>query len=172
MRSPGVIYRKYRQLRRKYLYETIQASRRKRHENCVYGELVKYKDQHGVEKEVKLCTYNCAACNLLDNPWPPPLPAFTRSVQGLDVCTCPGDCSAFAPKWSKEAVTERFEEVLKDDELKHKFYPELEAYQWVLDKTFTNAQENPGFLGKIIVFFIKVLEDTLKFINGPKKELG
>lgn len=171
MRSPGVIYRKYRQLRRKYLYETIQASRKKKHENCVYGKLLKYTDEQGNEQEVRLCTYNCAACSLTNNPEAPYLPSYTMSVDGLDICTCPGECSAFAPKWSKEDVIERFEGILEDDELKHKFYPELEAYQWVLDKTLTDAKQEPGFIGKIIVFFIKTLEEVLKFTSGPKKEL-
>ena len=172
MRSPGVIYRRYRQLRRKYLYETIIASRKKRHENCVYGELVNYKDQYGADKEVRLCSYSCESCHLTNNPLPLPLPPYTRSVKGLDICTCPRDCSAFATKWSRSAVTEKFEEILADEELKNKYYPALSSYQWILDKTLTDAKEKPNFIGRIVVISIKVLEDILKLISGDKKELG
>jgi len=172
MRSPGVIYRKYRQLKRKYLYETIQASRKKRHENCAYGQLLKYRDERGIEKEVKLCTYNCMPCNLVDNTWSPTCSGSTKSVEGLDICTCPGECPAFASKWSKEEVTAKFEETLKNDDLKRRYYPELEAYQWVLDKSLTDAVEEPKLIGKVVIFLIKALEDFLKFVSGNKKELG
>ena len=35
MKSPGVIYRKYRQLKRKILYEKLQEARKKLSKNCL-----------------------------------------------------------------------------------------------------------------------------------------
>jgi len=171
MRSPGVIYRKYRQLKRKYLYEMMAAAWKKKHENCAYGKTIEYTDIDGVDKKINLCTYNCEVCTW-NGPYPQPLPNLERTVKGIDVCVCPGECSAFAPKWDKDQIKVKFEEILNTQDLKHEYFPELEAYEWVLDKSLEDSKSSPTFLGKIIVICIKVLEDVLKFISGPKKELG
>jgi hypothetical protein len=166
MRSPGVIYRKYRQLKRKYLYEALVESRKKRHENCSYGKLLKYIDSAGQDREVRLCVFGSKIRQSFNLPAGHP---GTNTVDGLDVCTCPVECSAFASKWSKEEVTKRFESIVGNQ---NDNYPELRALQWVLDKPLTDAVEKPTVVGRIIVWCIKVLEDLLKFVDRSKTKLG
>jgi hypothetical protein len=69
-------------------------------------------------------------------------------------------------------VANKFEETLKNPDLKKRYYPELGAYEWVLDKTLTDAATKPGLVVKLVVLIIKSLENFLKSISGPKKELG
>jgi hypothetical protein len=153
MKSPGVIYRKYRQLRKKLLYQKMVEAKKKIHNNCHYASVLSYTDADGYEKKVKLCTYD-----------------FKKN-KNLDVCTCPRDCSAFISIWTKDKVVEEFEKILKNNRLKHKLFPELVAYEWVLDKTLTEAKENNKGVGRLVVWTIDLLEKILKFLSGTEKNL-
>lgn len=164
MRSPGVIYRKYRQIKRKYLYEAVSDAKKQCHENCVYGFILSYTDEDGKDQKLKLCDYGSINEKIKGNN--------IEAVYGLDVCTCPKECNAFVRKWNKKAVIETFKEELSDPAIKRNKYPELEAYEWILEKSLTEAKRNPSIFGKIIIFFIKLLEDLLIYVNGPRKKLG
>jgi hypothetical protein len=170
MRSPGVIYRKYRQIKRKYLYEALVSSREKKHDNCVYGRSISYTDCLGNPKEVLVCSYGClsksgeALASIAG-----PGTDLMNEVYGLDVCTCPRDCSAFASKWNREEVIRRFEGIVKNQALRSKCFPELEAYEWVLDKQLTDTANSPSYIGKVIIYLIKVLEDALKLVGKNKQ---
>lgn len=153
MRSPGVIYRKYRQIRRKILHEKIQDARRRVHRNCHYGKIVTY-TEHGVTRQVPMCMF-----------------PVKHGEGGPDVCTCPGECNAFAGKWTPKLVAEQFERELQDIRVMRRLYPELATLGWVLDKSLTDAMERPSWFGKILVSMINCLEELLKRISGPKKRL-
>ena len=140
MRSPGVIYRKYRQLKKKLLYDKIISAKQRIHCNCSYGKRL--------PGDINICLYGL-------------------SHEGdLDICTNPWDCNAFALKWTKKKVLEQFNKELSNYKTKHTLYPELCAYEWVLDKNLHNAVKEPKFFGKILVQLIEFLENLLKSSIG------
>jgi hypothetical protein len=145
MRSPGVIYRRYRQLKKKILYDKIEQAKLCRHENCHYGKDITYTDVFHLEHSIRACNYN----NLL-------------SENKIEICTNPLECNAFVNKWSKEKIIEQAEKELLDHDLKKKLYPEITIMEWVLDKDLYDAAKNPGFFGVFIVRCIEFLENLLK----------
>jgi hypothetical protein len=138
-------------MRKLALIRSIAASRQKTHENCHYSGVIEYEDVDGHSKCVKLC--------LLDPDKP-------------DVCTSARDCNAFARKWLDEAVAERFTTIMSDEALKKRLFPELWTYEWVLDKSLTEAQKSHGWLSRILVRMISFLESILKALNGRKTIMG
>lgn len=153
MKSPGIIYRRYRQLKRKLLYDRMVKSREICHSNCFYGKTI----CHGSATDpgftcFNMCTYDY---NLDKN---------------LTLCTCPKECNAFVNVWTKEKTEEKFNRDLADWDTKLKLYPELIALEWVLDKDLTDAIKAPNLVGKLIVSIIMLLEKSLKYINGAQKK--
>lgn len=145
MRSPGVIYRRYRQIKKKILYDRVANAVQCLHENCHYGRVVTYKDEQGVGRSIKVCNYETA----LD--------------QGvIELCTKPMECNAFVNKWTKDKINEAVDKELSDPEIKRRLYPELALMEWVLDKDLYDAVKNPGFFGNIIVKCIAFLEALMK----------
>lgn len=165
MRSPGVVYRRYRQLRRKLLYKKIQESRKKLHDNCVYGKKIEYfDDSSGTTQIVRLCMYSCKLSSL----------GLSKNIdmsENLDICTSPSVCNAFACKWSKEKIEEEFNSELNNYSIKEEKYPELAVFEWILDKSLHDAQINPGWFGNLLVRTIIILENLLKNIRGSRKKL-
>lgn len=161
MKSPGIIYRYYRQLKKKYLYERIQEARKRYFQNCIYGRPVFYKDDHGNERTVRLCVFTVCRATTWDDTVP----------NAYDICTNPWDCNAFAQKWTKESVIEQFNKELDNQLVKRSRYPDLALMEWVLDKELTEAEKKPNFIGIILVYMIKILENVLKFVSGPKTTL-
>jgi hypothetical protein len=151
MKSAGAIYRQYRQIRKLALLRSLSAARQKVHENCHYGRSLQYQDVDGHNKSVKLC---------LLKPSDP------------DVCTNARDCNAFARRWSDEMVAERFSNVMDDESSRKRLFPELWAYEWVLDKSLTEAYKSTGWLSRSTVWAISVLEGVLKALNGRRSLLG
>lgn len=153
MRSPGVVYRRYRQVKRKTLYEKIKNSNRKIHANCFYGRTIYHKDINNQIQATHLCFYNF-------------------STEGkIEICTNPSDCNAFICKWTKQKIKEEFDNQLKNPKIKHALYPTLCSYEWILDKSLTEAKKHPGILNSLIVSIINFLENILKRLNGPQKTL-
>jgi hypothetical protein len=154
MKSPGVIYRRYRQLKRKLLYDKLVRARQQEHGNCFYGETLTNMDgPHEIGGSwFRVCMYD-----------------YDPKTRKLVYCTCPGDCNAFANKWSKEKVEKLFEQELSDWKTKVEKYPELVALEWVLDKDLTDAIKRPRFLNVIIVAVIMFLERFLKYTNKIQK---
>jgi len=153
MRSPGVIYRRYRALRKKLLYDKIGEGRKKIHDNCHYGKKLTYTDPYGAKHITRLCLYG------IEDGIDP------------DICSCPGECNAFVRRYVDEAIIERFEEELKDSEIKWQRYPDLAILEWVLDKTLTDAKKHPNIVGKLILFCITLLEVALKLCSKDQKNL-
>jgi len=151
MRSPGVIYRKYRQIKRKLLYYKISEYHKKAHQNCAYGHFVKYSDNDNRDRTSKLCMYSV---------WTDPKKEFDH--RKIDVCTCAASCNAFAPKRSKESLAEDFEKEIQDYNTCLKKYPELAAYKWVLDKDLEEAKKNPGLINRFLISVIIFIENILK----------
>lgn len=151
MKSAGAVYRQYRQIRKLALLRSLAASRQRTHDNCHYGKSLQYLEQDGNTKTVSLCLLKP------DSP---------------DICTCAWECNAFARRWSDETVAERFSKVMEDESAKKRLFPELWAYEWVLDKSLTEAYKSKGRLSRIIVWAISVLENTLKALNGKRNLMG
>jgi hypothetical protein len=145
MRSPGVIYRRYRQIRKKILYDRLAEARNCLHCNCYYGEILLYTDDSGKSTFLNICRYS----SLLDK----------GIVEG---CTNPSICNAFSNKWTKDKVVEEVEKELSDHDIKKRKYPELTLLEWVLDKDLNDAIKNPGFFGTIIIKCIEFLESILR----------
>jgi hypothetical protein len=145
MRSPGVIYRRYRQLRKKILYDKLEMARRYLHCNCHYGKIVTYTDEFDREKTLLVCNYN-----------------LLLTEGRIEVCTNPATCNAFVNMWSKEKVIEVVEKELADHDTKRRLYPELTVLEWALDKDLNEAVKNPGFIGTIIIKCIGFLESILR----------
>lgn len=160
MRSPGVIYRKYRNIKKRYLYEKILLHRKASHDNCFYGSLLEYTDTQGKRRAVRICKLNLKRSYYGD------------VVKNLDICTCPLSCNAFVPKTSKDTIKYEFEQELKDPIIKKTKYPELVELEWVLDKSLNEAKKNPSFLGKLIINIINLLENILKRVDGKRIKLG
>ena len=146
MRSPGVIYRKYRNIKRKYLYEKVLESRKKCFENCFYSKNLDYTDHLNKNRHIKLCTVN----------------------KNIDVCSCPVACNAFISKINKNNLKKEFEDELKDYAVKKYKYPDLLELEWVLDKNLKEAIENPSIIEKCIIYIINILESLLKNIHKNK----
>lgn len=150
MRSPGVIYRRYRQLRKRILFERAARAKARLHENCVYGKDFSYKDHHGVERSVRACEYTGVCGN------------------SFEICDKPSECSAFINKWSREDIEFQVESELSEFEVKREKYPEITVLEWVLDKDFFEAVRNPGFFARIILWMIMVLENLLRVFTRKK----
>ena len=144
MKSPGIIYRNYRRIKRKILYEMLVESRLVLHKNCFYGCTLYPRDLNGVETSILICQYK----NNGDDP--------------LDICTCPRDCNAFVNKWSKDTIIENYNKIMDNDDLKRRFHPDLYAYEWVLDKDLDDAKKSPKMVNKVIVYIISFLEHLLR----------
>jgi len=152
MKSPGVIYRRYRQLKRKILYDKIQEARKKSNRNCFYSKGLEIVDQNRT-----IHTYVCL---------------YNKNVQeGLDVCNHPEDCNAFACRFSKKDIENDFNNELKSTTIRSRKYPELNCLEWVLDKTLEDAKRKPSIFVKIIVLAISALENLIKITASNQKRL-
>jgi uncharacterized membrane protein len=149
MKSPGVIYRRYRQLKRKLLYDKIVKARQICHGNCFYGKTL----GHGSPLDPGFTWFNICMYN------------YDTNDKEFVLCTCPKECNAFSNKWTKEKVLKEFENEMNDWTIKQKFYPEVIALEWVLDKDLTEAIKNPNILNRIVVGIILFMEKALKYIN-------
>jgi hypothetical protein len=157
MKSPGIIYRRYRQLKRKILYDKLIAARKVEFCNCHYSvTLDMFGDSFGHFAYVQICSYDYAPAQF--------------DVRKPFVCTNPRECNAFASKWTKDKVIAQFEKELKEWDKKQELYPELVALEWVLDKELSDAKKSPGLLEKFIVSTIEFMEKVLKFISRDKKK--
>jgi len=156
MRSPGVIYRKYRQQIRKKLYYLTLESYKKMHENCVYGYSIKYRDTNNRDRSSKICLYGVLGGATEGDK------INIENFVKLDVCTCASECNAFAPKRTKEEVAEKFESDISDYNQCKKLYPEIAVYKWVLDRDQEYAKKKPNIINRLIVFLIDILENSLK----------
>ena len=147
MRKPGSIYRQYRQMRKLAFIKALSAARKRTNDNCFYGRVIDYLDDGNQHQSIKLCMLKEG------NP---------------DVCSHPDECNAFARKWSDEEVSKRFSEVMSDSARRKRLFPELWAYEWVLDKSLTEAMKSPNFLAKPILWLIIILESILKAVSSKK----
>lgn len=145
MRSPGVIYRRYRQIRKKILYDRMGEAFRCAHENCHYGKVVTYTDECGCMRTIKVCNYN---------------PLVSEGV--IEICSDPITCNAFVNMYTKEKVIQMVDKQLSDPAIKKEKYPELLILEWALDKDLNDAVKNPGFFGNIIISCIAFLEKILR----------
>lgn len=150
MKSPGIIYRHYRQLKRKLLYDLLSRARVVHHENCHYGKLLQYVDDSGIQRSVRMC-------------------AFDSTDKEIEICTNPQECNAFALKWTKDKVVQDFENLMGDSHLKRKVCPELIVLEWVLDKNLTDAVREPKCIEKMLVWMIGFLEKILGFMHRKNK---
>lgn len=156
MRSPGVIYRRYRQLRKKLLFDKVVEASKQKHTNCHYGKLLQYYEEKStdlVNRRVCLCLYPCQRG---DDP---------------EICDCPQECNAYVNKWTRELIEKKFNEEISDPNVKAMLYPELCVMEWVLDKSLNEAKKEPSFIGKLIIFCIRSLENLLKRVSGPEMSL-
>jgi len=151
MKSAGVIYRQYRQVRKLALIRALSMARQRTHENCHYASVIQYKDVDGYDKVTKLC---------LLHPGQP------------DVCTNPRDCNAFAKRWTDDVVAEEFSKAMADDATKKRLFPELWAYEWMLDKSLTEAKKAPRGFSKMLVWMISILESVVRRLGGKKEIMG
>jgi hypothetical protein len=152
MKSPGIIYRRYRQLKRKILYEKLQESRRRIAKNCIYGKSLDIIDKYKTHS-VYICLYN-------------------KDVsKGLDVCNHPEECNAYICKNSRKDIEDGFENELKDFSIRNKKYPELSTLEWVLDKSLDDAKKEPTNFVKMVIFIINYLENLIKFTVKDQKRL-
>ena len=149
MKSPGIVYRKYRQVKRKLLYYCLTESYKKAHDNCLYGHLIKYDDTDNRHRSAKLCLFGVRDKQNLD-------------ARNLDVCTCAMECNAFAPKATKDEVVKNFESDVENEFICSEKYPELAAYLWVLDKDLELAKKNPNVFNMFVIYLINILEKVLK----------
>ena len=156
MRSPGVIYRRYRNLKKKYLYDKVLDSRKKMHNNCFYGNPMEYTDAQNRKRMIRVCRVNLALAKSKSGE---------DLVNNLDICNCPIVCNAFVSKYSKEAIKEEFEKELQDPVVKRLKYPELVELEWILDKSLNDAQKQPSFIGKLLISAIYLLEKLLKKVD-------
>jgi len=162
MRSPGVIYRRYRQLKRRLLFEKIVEARRQKHTNCLYGVRVSCYDEDGVRRTLRLCAFQChrdvvTAKNDKKT-------TINDVLKDVELCVRSEDCTAFINKHKdvKESVLREFEEELKNPETKSRLYPELCAYEWVLDKNLYDASQSHSPFVRMVVGMIAFLENILK----------
>lgn len=151
MRSPGVIYRRYRQAKKKILFDKISLIHQKSFENCMYGLPVDYKDNDSKSRTVKLCSFAAGTTS-----------SATIDLASLDVCTCASKCNAFAPNKTKAQITHDFNEELKSPEIVLRKYPEVALMEWVLDNELEKAKVNMSPIKKLIVTIINFLERSLK----------
>jgi len=158
MKSPGIIYRRYRQLKRKIVYDKIVEARKVVFCNCHYAvTLDMFGDSFGHFSYVRICSYDYTPAQF--------------DVRKPFICTNPKECNAFTSKWTKDKVVAQFEKELEDPDKKQELYPELVALEWVLDKELSDAMKSPGFLEKFIVSIIEIMEKVLKFISRGKKKI-
>lgn len=152
MKSPGIIYRRYRQLKRKLLYEKLLESRKKAAKNCIYGKYLDVIDK-SKNYSISICLYN-------------------KDIgKGLEVCNHPEECNAFICKHSKEEVERIFERDLNDSSIKNKKYPELNILEWVLDKSLDDAKKEPTILTRILLAVINSIESLIKITAKDQKRL-
>jgi len=152
MRTAGTIYRQYKYARKLALIRAVSSARSRKHDNCFYGRLVQYLDAHGNEQHVCLCMHKP------DDP---------------DICTNVVECNAYANKWSDEDIREKVKAIMEDDTLKKQLFPELWAYEWVLDKSLAEAKKDPkGIIAVILMWCISVLESLLRTVAGKKALLN
>lgn len=144
MRSPGVIYRRYRQLKKKILYDRILEARKRIFDNCYYGKIVTFLDASNNEHMVKACSY-------------PDLPK-----DRIELCLKSYSCNAFVNKRKKVDIIKDVEKDLLNYKIKKEYYPDLIILEWVLDKDLKEAIKEPNFFGKLIISCINFLENMLK----------
>jgi hypothetical protein len=154
MRSPGVIYRKYRQVKRKLMYLKISESFRKDHHNCSYGHYIKYKDNDNRNRTAKICMFG-----VFNDP------ASNNDYRKMDVCTCASKCNAFAAKRTRKEIIESFEKEISNSNVLQAKYPELAAYKWVLDKDLDEAKKKPGIINTILISLISFFEKAMKVFS-------
>jgi len=163
-----VIYRRYRQIKRRLLFEKVVEARRQKHTNCLYGVCVSCYDENGVHRTLRLCAFQCHRDVVAAKD--EKKTTINDVLKDVELCVRSNECTAFINKRKnvKEAVIKEFEEELKNQDTKSKLYPELSAYEWVLDKNLYDASQSPSLFVRMIVGIINVLEKMLKGLQKNK----
>lgn len=147
MRSPGVIYRQYRQLRKKIIYDATVQARYREHANCFYGITGSVETPNGQVFSAKLCTYG------------------SDGGRGLSFCSRPDSCNAFINKWTKESVLKDYSEKMNDHTWLKKNHPEILTLEWVLDKNLYEAGKRPSIVVSSLLWLISIMEETIKRLS-------
>lgn len=145
MKSPGIIYRKYRQLKKFFMYQEWSIELKKTHNNCIYCHNLSYTDKKGIERKIPICT----------------LKELTIT-KNIETCNNPAECLYFSYKKSKEKIKEDIITKFSDLSYIKKNYPELYLLEWILDNDLEKAKKKNNIFTIIIIKLIQLLEKLIK----------
>lgn len=148
MKSPGIIYRKYRQLKRFFILQEYQNALKKDYNNCSFCKILQYKDKYKIERNVFICTHQ-------ENN--------NKTIE-LKCCDDPKKCTFFLYKETKETIKNKIESNFNNQDYVKRNYPELYLLQWVLDYDTEKYKKKNSFLSFLIFKIIDFLNYLAKFL--------
>jgi hypothetical protein len=130
MKTIRDVYQKLREVKYHHLVKLYKRYLKKSPENCKYNYKYEFISD-GQVREIRLCLLHQPNLDLKSGVFP----------HLVDVCELPKhsvNCDAFIPKYSKDDIKNKFEEILKENALREKLYPDICALEWVLEKSVIN----------------------------------
>jgi hypothetical protein len=123
MRSPGVVYKKLKEVKYRHLISMYRKFFRKIPENCKYNKKYEFMVD-GEIREVRLCMLHQDKDGI--NP------------ELLDLCEQlhhSSRCDGFILRYTKDDIKTLFEQEMSDKSIKEKRYPDICALEWVLERS-------------------------------------
>lgn len=152
MRRPTEVYNKYKYLLKKGMEKEVKDKTRVCPKNCKYNQKVFLNEtsfvplcmfgQHPPEKGAQIDVSNLITCNTTQQA---------------------AECSAYTPKYKTiDEAKEALREELKDPKVKLKKFPEIIALEWVMDNELHDLKKKPSRWGRLVLWCISKLENTLR----------
>lgn len=151
MKSPGTVYRKYKQLKKLFILQELQDALKKDFSNCSFCKNLYCFDKNGNKKTIYICTFQEDKKEI-------------STLNELKNCENPKKCNSFSYKNSKETIKNSIENKFKDKEYIKKNYPELYLLEWVLDYETNKFRKKLSPLAFIILKIIDFLNYILKYL--------
>lgn len=123
MKSHGIVYKKLREVKHRYLTELYKKYLKRAPDLCKYNQPYKVQSD-GAVREIRLC--------LLHQPENGIVPHLVDICEQVGQCQ---ECNAFVNIYTKDSIKEIFEAELKNQSLKARKYPDLCALEWVLEQS-------------------------------------
>lgn len=140
MKKVRDVYQKLREVKYHHLVKMYKFLLKRVPDNCRYNYPYFLKKDK-CSTTINLCFLHQPEENI-PKPrliWPISYPEDIKiNPQLLDICKEVHHCSlcnAYIPRYTKEEISKKFEENLKDIKYKEKYYPDICALEWVLEQS-------------------------------------
>ena len=147
MRSPGVVYKKLKEVKYYYLVALYRKYFKKEPENCIYNKEYLF-EANGQRREIRLCLLHTKGA---------------LNLNMVDICEkshhC-NNCDAFIFRYTKEDIKKIMEKDLSDKVVRQIKYPNICALEWVLERSIEEPPISMNWFQRTSYFIKRVFKKS------------